>query len=160
MYGHTQITMFQTGYANSCHCKALLIEIETCWCRKMCVIVWLIFVETMPKGEPKSQTFQGQTQRALSPAYIQIQALHTMDNWYMWIRMLTTLPRDDFYHVLWQSCHRPSYRPYVCNKHFNNSLFCSHLRNALQKRNNFAIKEDNPKRVIIKKYKKNQENIS
>lgn len=113
MYGHTQITMFQTGYANSCHCKALLIEIETCWCRKMCVIVWLIFVETMPKGEPKSQTFQGQTQRALSPAYIQIQALHTMDNWYMWIRMLTTLPRDDFYHVLWQSCHRPSYRPYA-----------------------------------------------
>lgn len=43
---------------------------------------------------------------------------------------------------------------YVCNKHFNNSLFCSHLRNAMQKRNNFAIKEDNPKRVIIKKYKK------
>lgn len=139
------------------------MKLKLCRCRKMCNCVWLNFVETMPKGEPKSQTFQGQTQRALSPAYIQIQASHTMDNWYIWIRMLTTLPRDDFYHVLWQSCHRPSYRPYAfmyAMKHFNNSLLCSHLRNAMQKRNNFAVKEDNPKRVIIKNTKKIHENIS
>lgn len=156
MYGRTQITMFQTGYANSRHCKALLIEIETCWCRKMCNCMVDFCRNDAERRTEESNISRSNPARALARLHSDSSFTHHGQLIYansnadyvtsrrFLSRTMTILP--------------PTFIPticlYVCNKHFNNSLFCSHLRNAMQKRNHFVIREDNPKRVIIQKYKK------